>query len=1240
MDHPGSPGLPGLHELLDSVRQASGEERETLVTRASAVLQRALASHPETPEAALVLLAASPDALTAGAALHHVAISGEMERDSTPEVMASLVSLGSPDEWRRLRELAGDLPLPPALASDDLPPDRLQAAIDNPVTPPAWRDDLMGRLATEEASALRRWVAEHPRAPRSVLEILSGDANPAVRLAALRPGMEPLLEAIEALAREAMDPATSTDRLVVLAREPWSEVQRLVAEHPAVAPATLGELAGHPHREVRLAVVEHPSVPGDALASLAHDPEVRSRVAAHPRTPARVLHEMGTGRHANHRDSVDAVLAANPRTPPDTLRRLLARSGETPDGAVRRLICLHPATPPDMLQMLARSSTLEHPREILDHPSTPVAIRQEILERLARSSLVEQRMFAALGPQAGPALHWKLARDPERAVRAAALANPLCPPELLEEVARVEGGTRDAGALVEACRRGGAMTSPYWQARDLPFLSSAEPTLAAVAGNPRCPVAALEHMGDETFITRLSEAWRSGFAGGAHDEFLAEVAPGLILSREWMLEMLRHVRLALARNPGAPEGLRRRLLDELAWSQDERIRLAVAGAPELPGSRRRRLLEDLAGSRDPSLRFAAATSPDFPSEHRDALLERLADIGPEESPLGGGWKSVSHELSLGLAAFPGAPEDVLRKLARSPEVRVRIETARHPALPADIRAALLADSSAEVREAIRARPDAPPEGSGPPLSGWLWQSRPEPEDNSPMAREQRYRDVMCLTDSRELVRHARHPDPRQRYSVARNPAAPPEALDALTGDPIEWVRHAVATNPAATRLQLEALLARGLPPSELAAHPAAPIPVLELASRSLEDSVRRQVAGNPSTPPSLLATLAQDASREVVEALAANPAAPEELLLALLLEQRLSRLWVLYRNPGLAPSFLETLDRLGHPREILLQHPNLDGPRLDRMASDALPAVRRKVAEHARAPEGTLARLAQDLDPEVRRTVARAPATSAGTLERLAADPHVPVRVQVAVHPTTEPGTLIRLAQDPDRTMRVSLASSPHIPPAAALALARDLDPEVRAGVARHPSLTLEDLYWLAAEEGSRAMLALAQRRDLPPAASEVLVEARSREIDAHLLGHRALPAPLLETVAARLELGEKPSTWEWLARSPGAPWTALRILANDTRLRRILLADPATAAVALDAHFASADLLERVLALLHPAFPADVLARAVSSPCWPERWAASRNPSTPEAGIERLTRDAHRLVRAAARERRTGGNP
>jgi hypothetical protein len=56
-----------------------------------------------------------------------------------------------------------------------------------------------------------------------------------------------------------------------------------------------------------------------------------------------------------------------------------------------------------------------------------------------------------------------------------------------------------------------------------------------------------------------------------------------------------------------------------------------------------------------------------------------------------------------------------------------------------------------------------------------------------------------------------------------------------------------------------------------------------------------------------------------------------------------------------------------------------------------------------------------------------------------------------------------------------------------------------------------------------------------------------------------------------------------------------------------------------------------RLVSLLHPLMPAEVIERAARSPRWSDRYAVAKNPNTPDRLRHNLSRDSNRIVRAIA---------
>ncbi len=248
--------------------------------------------------------------------------------------------------------------------------------------------------------------------------------------------------------------------------------------------------------------------------------------------------------------------------------------------------------------------------------------------------------------------------------------------------------------------------------------------------------------------------------------------------------------------------------------------------------------------------------------------------------------------------------------------------------------------------------------------------------------------------------------------------------------------------------------------------------------------------------------------------------------------------------------------------------------------------VRQATARCPCTPVGALERLAGDGHPSVRLLVARHPAASPHALATLAIDGVWRVRRYAAQHPRLPSGALEMLASDGDRAVRYAVARRPWLSPALREQLGRDHDPAVRYLVAHYPALPT-----------------LSQRR----------IEREVASYDSPRVQPSA-PGPTTPSDAA--DRGMEADAANIVGRRSAR-------YADDERLL------PALRTLARGRY----DVLQRAVALAHPAIEPAVLEEAVGRADWIARYAVARNPRTPPQSLRILARDRERAVRLAARD-------
>ena len=158
------------------------------------------------------------------------------------------------------------------LSKDEDPAVRLDVA-ENLYAP----TEALDRLSGDEFLWVRHGVACNPLTPTQVLDRLSEDENPWVRHGV------------------ACNPNTPTSVLTRLSEDENPDVRRRVARHPNTPAEVLDRLSGDEDSSVRQGVAVNLNAPAGVLTRLSkdQDPNVRWEVARNPNTPTEILTQLG-----------------------------------------------------------------------------------------------------------------------------------------------------------------------------------------------------------------------------------------------------------------------------------------------------------------------------------------------------------------------------------------------------------------------------------------------------------------------------------------------------------------------------------------------------------------------------------------------------------------------------------------------------------------------------------------------------------------------------------------------------------------------------------------------------------------------------------------------------------------------------------------------------------------------------------------------------------------------------------
>lgn len=272
--------------------------------------------------------------------------------------------------------------------------------------------------------ALHDFLAQNPKVPIPVLEQILSDASIKIKNAIAQNPVTPshLLDQLAQthdhdllilIARHHHTDNSTLERILQrLAFDTRLSVHKFVAKHPHTPVDILRNWA-EKHPQLRPWIAQNPNLPPDILANLAKDPSylVRCEVAKNHNTDPKVLTDLAQDPEPEIRQAI----AKNPHAPPAALNLLVL------DWYCVSLVARHPNTPAQALAHLARLGGYEW--LVVRHLNTSPVIRTQILNQLARSYNVSDRLYAAQNPHTHSATLEELAKDHDIKVSQAALHN-------------------------------------------------------------------------------------------------------------------------------------------------------------------------------------------------------------------------------------------------------------------------------------------------------------------------------------------------------------------------------------------------------------------------------------------------------------------------------------------------------------------------------------------------------------------------------------------------------------------------------------------------------------------------------------------------------------------------------------------------------------------------------------------------------------------------------------------------
>ncbi|MFE2232974.1 hypothetical protein ACFXA4_10425 [Streptomyces sp. NPDC059442] len=486
----------------------------------------------------------------------------------------------------------------------------------------------------------------------------------------------------------------------------------------------------------------------------------------------------------------------------------------------------------------------------------------------------------------------------------------------------------------------------------------------------------------------------------------------------------------LAVNPALPSHLVDRLID----TADDEIASELALRADLNRAQVRAL--------------AARSEPAAVQLVHEGML-RTEDVDPATRPLaalalldaGAGlpqWARVfaadpCSERRERVAACPGLPPDVVRRLAGDTEARVVAALAFEA--PSLLAAELARHPHTEVRRAVAGNETAPPELLAALLTG----EGPTPAKSCRVCDQEEVpfvhptdcprRDCGLLPgDACDGTHQSAVHD--IQWQALRNPATPVRAVARFADHPSALLRELVAAR-------------EGLPQHVYARLARDPVP-----------AVRAELAQNPSIDEVLVRSLAEDPGHDVQRSLAHHPALPLDVLARLAASARLGSP-LLPRVVAATPEEVADLATAADPtlRMLVAMRRDLPDPIRDALACDRDAKVLKAIAPHPGLTETQLLAMIDLHGPRVAAKVATNPDATAIVLERLTRQPASARKVfrEIARHPHASLPALLACLSDPQA--RPIAAARPELPAGVLVDLLADEDWRVRDAAAANPSL-------------------------------------------------------------------------------------------------------------------------------------------------------------------------------------------
>jgi hypothetical protein len=1204
---------------------------ETILA-ASIDLQLAIANYIYTPAQLLEILINSPDLDVASAAQLHVTWAGEIEGDAERSIDDLLKTQQIGQNDRLAVELLKLGTVPPCFVSQWVPPNKIVERLDNPQMPVEYKIEFLERLAREDRLDIVVPVAGSIDTPPQLLARSIGSVHLAIRdTARNNPSCPP--ETIELIDREyeiAANWDTPPAQLSISATSPWEWIRLTVAQNPFASAETLLVLAQAEVARIRLAVANNPHAPAAVLQVLAenNEGEIRSLVAKHPHASEETLHQLFT--------DCQNVLQGRTDLPLSFLERFFEQRDRSKplweDYITRDFLLRNSKTSVALLAELAtdyleeiranraalnyrNSEVLEtwvlnatdYLARIVQHPNISV----ETLTDLASHYNPKVRLAVGLNQKTPETIKFNLLEQLgchpiqldcqdlvvyDSEIKTAIARDINTPLSILSKMA--ENEFRENKIRAKICSINELDGIPFWTS-----------VVAALLENPQTPEILREQLWvqyqkpPEIYSNsyhrdtnlRLALAINPSVSIERRKDYLRQIvnsyqkmsdsiARNPTIPQDLLLELAEinaGIRQAITQNPNAPYSL----ILELSKNSNSTTRNYVAKNPSTPLDILLTLTNDGALNNPnfpPLERYRVTLENNLAEEQKEAsaLISRLPRRSPQASPTKE-IDGIDRDARITIARNLKISLPVIKKLSQDPDEDVRCAIAENKNLPLSILLAFTNDESNKVRaKSIEVL-------------------------------------LQLVQDSDNMVNR----------ELAKNPNTPPEVLGrlAFADDPGGWIAKGLVNNQNTSIDTLEYLgikkhvvnaYNKNTPSKALAAQVDYALTLSYQGKNDILEFLLRDIDGS-QMPASSLDKLAD--RNEGVSKVAQHRNTSSSTLEKLSNSKDRLALCGIARNPNSSLALLE---------KILREHD---------------PTVVSAMTERAIIPPNIMGRLLENESEHLRSRIVYRNNLPLDLADRV-------------INTETHDSVLISLARNPILTSElISTFIQRH-----------ELKSDICIALLFQPNLTIEHWQQLASSQFEVVRLAIASRDNTPIDISTILADDRELKVRMAIASNSQTPNDILVKLATDLEAEVRNK----IATNSQTPVSILEALAVDpsVEVRRSVLNNPQTPAsirqdledifgrkpipmmidtlrdlpriydpvnndvvTILTEYARSNNAFVRLVSLLHPLMPLDVIERAARSACWSDRYAVAKNPAAPDLVRQNLKLDSNRIVRSIA---------